>query len=178
MQQKQGNKKAARLCFIISLLILSVLPLSSSQEFSQLTENPLILLGGIFIIIFFVSYSILLKTPLGDNRLVCILISLSLAGIATFYLSQTQVAIISTVIALLAIGIFLIILFIFGRFAYASFGIGGVIFAIGLFLVMLRWIPHSPEIPGWVYALAQIGFFIGIGVCILGIILGLVRGRR
>lgn len=176
--KKRYSTKQFRITILISMLLIFLFPLSTSQELSDLTDNPLILLGGIFIIIFFVSYSLLLKSQLGDNRFVCIIISLSIAGIAAFYLSQTQIAFISTMITLLALVIFLIIFYIFARFAYASAGIGGVIAMAGLFLIALGLIPPSPAIPGWVQALAQIGFYVGIGICILGIIVGIVRGGR
>lgn len=161
---------------IISALLL--LQPAFSLEFSQITDNPLIIQGAIFLIIFFVSFAVLLKTPLGDNRFFVVIICLALAAIATFYLSQLQIAVISVVVSILAIGIFLIIFYIFARFAYSSFGVGGVIIMAGLFLISLYWLPYSSEIPGWLYALAQIGFFIGIGLCILGIIVGIAKGRK
>lgn len=157
-------------------LIFTVSITSAQNYYDNAIQNPYVILGAIFIMIFFSSMAILVKTQLGHQRQYALLVSLSIAAIATFYMSQLQITIMASVISLLGIGVALIILFIFGKFAYASFGLGGIFVLSGLTFIFISFAPEN-TLPEFLKSFKDFGLIIGIPLAITGAVIAFNQRR-
>lgn len=169
----------------VNLAILLLFPiilteLSSAFEIlpAGMGKESIGFLIAFFLIIFAVSYTALYKSFFKENQAAAVVVALCLSGLASFFLSQSEMSIIKLIVSIMAMGIFFLLLYVFGKFAYANFGVSGVIIMIGLIFIILSQIPYSAEMSDWIYSFSQAGLYIGIPICVIGIIVGIVKGFR
>ena len=162
------------------LLLLVLLPLASAQAlqaFEEFFYNPVTVMITLCAIIFLFVYQTLLRSQIGENRAMVMLISFSISLIATYYITQSDVFILASTIGFWIAGIALAILFVFGKVAYRIGGLGGILILASISCIAFTWISTFYQFTGFLLDFSNVSIIIAMPLMILGI-MAIIHRRR